>query len=304
MSDRNLKFVAEKLQRELVGADGYKQWLDSGARAVVLDGDSAETAFEYAGYIIDPEQWRRDIGLIYQGLSNRQQPYFCAGLARCIDGISPSLESNDPSINRGRNSERLAIAFLSLAREIRARDALGVLPGLVQTKFPSSQSIYDSALLTWRLMADSHTQVDWHEVFCHVSKAKAELRYRQQYSPVIAFGMCLARPSDFEYFLYRWTPFQEYLVSLAEERDPESKRVLQALLKACKSIEDQGYALPGNKFLSPILLIKAISAGKAPNWQDTLSRAEGIARQEKRKFRGYRPSIPDFLGDLGNAVPA
>ena len=93
-----------------------------------------------------------------------------------------------------------------MAREIKAPETLAKLVTLIHSKFPRSQAIYDAALLTWRIMADSNTQVDWHEEFC--PDGRLELRNRPQYSTLIAFGMCVARPDKDTLFLARLAPAQ------------------------------------------------------------------------------------------------
>lgn len=222
MSEANLQALANFLDTTFTSANDYANWLDTGVRGIVMDGESALTAFEYGDYIIgaEPDAWEKDIRFIHNNLSAKRKALFSAGLASCLDRVGPDPHANNPGREGGRNLERLALSLLSIARDIRAVNSLRCLPNLIQSKFPRSQAVYDSALFAWRVMAYAETENDWHEIFCpNENRDLKEIRFRHSYSPLIAFGMCVAHPEKRHYFLNEWRPLQSHLLHLQEPDD-------------------------------------------------------------------------------------
>ena len=282
MSEENLKYAAMQLAQNFASESEYSTWLDAGVRAIVLDGDTEDTAFRFAEYIIGTEVggWKKDLSFIYRSLPAKHQTYFRAGLAKCLDTVNPELEANDPSRNGGKNPERLAITYLSIAREIKVPEVLGTLPTLFQTKFPRSQAIYDASLLTWRIMADSSSLVDWHDEFCPTDRQ--ELRYRPSYSTLIAFGMCVARPHQANYFLHEWEPLEHYITQLGEETSPENIDKIRSILEAFSMISAYIRGQEMTRLYSPAKMVLDINSGKPRSFSESLSLAGNLARNRRR----------------------
>jgi hypothetical protein len=305
MSEQNLKYVSTQLSQHFTNEGDYATWLDAGMRAIVLDGDTEDTAFRFAEYIIGTEigAWKKDVGFIYRELPSKHQTYFRAGLAKCIDTIMPEIDANDPARNSGKNLERLAITYLSMAREIKAPEVLGMLVTLIQSKFPRSQAIYDAALLTWRVMADSNTQVDWYDEFCPESSNRIELRYRSQYSTLIAFGMCVARPDKTIHFLYCWPPLRHYIVQLWEEPSPEHLEKLSTIFRAYAQLELRNRSLDAVIPNTPIAIIRKAHSGALTAMSQWLKTAEQQAKNMQRSF-SQAANDDSFIGDGMREQPA
>lgn len=297
MSEQNLKYVSTQLSQHFTNEVDYAKWLDAGVRAIVLDGDTEDTAFRFAEYIIGTEigAWKKDVGFIYRALSSKHQTYFRAGLASCIDTITPEIDANDPARNNGKNLERLAITYLSMARAIKAPEVLGMLVTLMQSKFPRSQAIYDATLLTWRVMADSNTQVDWYDEFCPDSSDRIELRYRSQYSTLIAFGMCVARPDKTVHFLYCWSPLRRYIVQLWEEPSPEHLEKLTTIFKAYAQLESRSRSFDVVIPNTQIAIIRKAHSGELTVISQLLRTADQQAKKRQRPFL-YSPTYDSFIG--------
>jgi hypothetical protein len=240
MQKKNLQFVAEILAEKLTRPEDYFVWLNSGVRAIVLNGTHPAKAFDYARGILgaDADAWQKDVVYLAGYLGDRL-PSFHFAIAECLRAVEPDQSANDPSKNDGKNLESLAIALLSLARQLKVSSALQRIEGLIHTKLANSQAVYDAALLTWRIMADYDGETDWIAVFHRATPA--ELRYRNQYSSVLAFGMCVARPSQSEKYLRHWSPLQNYLESLEAEASEKSLVTSTRLVEAIAAVlHDQG----------------------------------------------------------------
>jgi len=305
MSEQNLKYVSAQLSQHFTNEGDYATWLDAGVRAIVLDGGTEDTAFRFAEYIVGTEvgAWKKDIGFIYRGLPHKHQAYFRAGLAKCIDAITPEVEANDPARNSGKNLERLAITYLSMARDIKAPETLGTLVTLIQSKFPCSQAVYDSALLAWRVMADSNTQVDWHNEFCPEPKDRIEVRYRPQYSTLIAFGMCVARPDKSHYFLYQWHPLQRYMVGLGENPTAENIEKLHAIKSAFDQLEWRHRSIKAAAQNTPIGIILNTFSGVPIEYSQLIKIADQQARNMQRPFPNIAANDEQPIGfDMSNQL--
>lgn len=247
MQEKNLQFVAEVLVEKFSRAEEYFVWLNTGVRAIVLNGTHPAKAFDFARGIIgtDADSWQKDIVYLAEHLGQRL-PSFHFAIAECLRNIEPNPMSNDPSTNDGRNLESLVIALLSLARQLKVSSALQRIEGLIHTKLPNSQAVYDAALLTWRIMANYDSDTDWIEVF-HRAR-HAELRYRNQYSSILAFGMCVARPGLTAKYLRNWSPLQHYLESLEADLSNVSQTTSKKLIESIASVLADHGALRGASF--------------------------------------------------------
>lgn len=236
MSEANLEFLANVLATRLVTKADYADWINTGVRAVVLYGVHEAKAFPHAIGLIgaSAESWPSEIGFVADKLRERR-PLFCSALVECIQNIESDRMANDPSASEGQNLERVAMAFLGLARDLRVAGCLQQLSGLIQVKFPRSQAVYDASLTTWRYLASFDTTTDWTEVFLPPTKV-LEVRYRPQYSGVLALGMCVAQPSSARFYLTSWFPFQSYIGFLVEENTAESVAKLKQFVAAYRDV--------------------------------------------------------------------
>lgn len=236
MSEANLEFLANVLATRLVTKADYADWINTGVRAVVLYGVHETKAFPHAIGLIgaSAESWPSEIGFVADKLRERR-PLFCSALVECIQNLESDRTANDPSASDGQNLEQVALVFLGLARDLRVAGCLQQLSGLIQVKFPRSQAIYDASLTTWRYLASFDTTTDWTEVFLPPTKI-SEVRYRPQYSGVLALGMCVAQPSRARFFLTSWIPFQSYIGFLVEENTAQSVAKLKQFVVAYRDV--------------------------------------------------------------------
>jgi hypothetical protein len=214
----NLAHVAGQLMAAPASGDSFRLWLDAGVRAILLDGRSPTTAFDPGLLVIGYQSldWRQDLRRLLALLDERHRMLACDGLRRCLDFLKPEPGADDPSRQGGRNGERLALLYLSLARDWKASETLASLDALIHTKFPASQAVYASALLTWRLMADQDSVTDWRQVFLPANDAAREPRFRPAYAETVASGMCLAQPRHRAVYV-GWPPLAQYKDGLMRE---------------------------------------------------------------------------------------
>ncbi len=213
----NLDFLAGSLARSFDTVDAFRIWLDAGVRTIVMDGQPEVSAFDPGRYIIGCQgpDWRHDLGVLLAKLDQRHRLMLREGLRRCIDFLKPEPAANDPSRGHGHNSERLALVYLSFARDWKTAEVLPALDALIHTKFPASNAVYASSLLTWRVLADQDSTTDWREVFLPFGDAGREPRFQPPYSAAIVAGMCLAQPRNAADYL-DWPPLAHYRQHLVQ----------------------------------------------------------------------------------------
>lgn len=229
MSKDNFQSIADLLAE----TGKYYEWLDSGVRAIIIGNTRESLAFSPGEYIIGATlgNWKKDIGEVLRKLPAGQKPKIDEAILSCLTQVDADTHANAPLRNK---SEQLALAYLSLAREIKSGLCTKAIPTLIQTKFPRSQAVYDSALLTWRVLADYDIKTDWTSVFRanNQNNLDVDIRYREQYSPLIAFGMCASQPSKAEYYLSEWPALQSYLKNLGEEPSETNNKKAREIIEA------------------------------------------------------------------------
>lgn len=274
MSGKNLKYVANKLSQNYLTGQDFFCWLNAGIRAIVLHGKPAATAFDFAQGIIgmEPDSWRNELCFIANQLGSKL-PHFQQGLAECIRQIEPDREANNPGRDRGRNTEKLALTFLAIARELKVAAILQLIPGLIQVKFPKSQAIYDASLLTWRIMASYDTVTNWIAVFCR----PMEFRYRPQYSSLLAFGMCVANPSKSAWYLREWKMLRIYFELLTEDSSERNISLLRQLVDAIDEVRGN----QASSSFSSVELVSDLVGGRPIELTRRLYQSEQSARGER-----------------------
>jgi hypothetical protein len=292
MSETNLKFIVDQLVSKGLDAGGYKNWLSAGTNAIVMEAADPAEAFTPGAYVIgaNADTWKQDIAFIYRQLPSGQQAHFRSGFQSCVALLNPDRDGNDPSRNNSKNSERLALDYFSMARDMRIAEVLDKIEGLIEVKFPKSQAVYDSALLTWRVMADWDTETDWRNIF--FPSYREEPRFRLQYSPIVAFGMCVAQPSRIREFLYYWRPLQHYVSQLAEELSITSRVKLLKIIDAYRKLgmpEEMGIA-------TPIGMAMAGLSGKLPPLAQILMSADKSAYAEMRELPMLASNDAQYAG--------
>ena len=290
MQEKNLRFVAEILVEKFSRPEEFFIWLNSGMRAIILNGTQPAKAFEFARGIIgnDPDSWQKEVVYVAEQLGDRL-PSFHFAITECLRVIEPDPMANDPSTNNGQNLESLAIALLSLVRQLKVSSALKLIEGLIHTKLRHSQAVYDAALLTWRIMANHDSETDWISVFYRTKPA--ESRFRNQYSSILSFGMCVARPGQTEKFLRNWPPLQNYLESLEADASAESRVISEKIVVAIAAVLSEHGALNGKFFAKSDIYIAEVS-GHPLQWGWGLEESAKAATQCRRQLpRRSRPSI-------------
>jgi hypothetical protein len=249
-SGTNLDFLARQLAESLRSVEDFRLWLDAGVRAIVFDGQPEMSAFDPGRFIIGCQgpNWRHDLSMLLAKLDQRHQLLFRGALRRCLESLRPEQRANDPSRNRGSNGERLALLYLAFAREWKASEVLLALDGLIRTKFPRSDAIYASSLLTWRMLADQDSEIDWRHVFLPFGDFHREPRFKLGHSATIVAGMCLAQPRRAAEYL-EWPPFTRYRKLLVQDLSGEK---ITEYLRTTQLRSAFGGAEPGSADTRPL----------------------------------------------------
>jgi hypothetical protein len=254
--------VAAAIQSKLETSDDYYGWLKVGVGDIVLREVLPPLAF---GYLIGKThtQWRDDLHCVYKKLSERGQHAFRIGIAKCLKFLNVDEQervSNQPIKNGGKNVEQLALIFIEMVREYKVGEAMKYLPILLETKFPISRALYDASLLTWRLMPDAEPDVNWIDVF---SNAK-ETRFQPKYSGILALGMCVAQPSQSQYFLTEWQPLRQFFAEIPSSQDEGLKRYARRLFDATNAVLDEN-DVNGSSAVSVLEVLNLSYTGKPLN---------------------------------------
>ena len=277
MSEANLEFLANVLATRLNTKTDYADWINTGIRAIVLYGVHEAKAFPHAIGLIgaSADSWPSELCFVADKLRERR-PLFCSALVECIQNLESDRMANDPSASEGQNLEQVAMAFLGLARDLRVAGCLQQLGGLIQVKFPRSQAIYDASLTTWRYLASFDTITDWTEVFLPPTNMP-EVRYRPQYSGVLALGMCVAQPSRARFFLTSWIPFQGYIGLLVEENTAQSVAKLNQFVVAYRQVLSPTSRDTVWGFGGALGALAEVSSGRQPKFAERLVAAAALA---------------------------
>jgi hypothetical protein len=299
--ETNLDHLARTLTEIMVSGESFRLWLDSGVRAIALDGQSEVSAFDPGRCVIGCQgpDWRHDLGALLGKLGQRHQLMMRDGLRRCLDFLKPEAAANDPSRANGRNGERLALTYLSLAREWKAAEVLVALDGLIHTKFPASQVVYASALLTWRMLADQDSAIDWRVVFLPGDDAARETRFKPSYSETLVSGMCLAQPRNAAGYL-SWRPFVDYMDGLVRDLVGDNVHQFTRIARFCQEVALRVLPHVDGATLTPFEAVDHLVTGEASGIRSALARARAGAAQIRRALPS---SAAGFAGRVSRPPP-
>lgn len=228
----NLEHLARDLQD--FRDDDFANWFEIGLTKIVFEEDSPERAFSPGELVIGASSvdWRDEVLAVLAFLPASARANAVRGFVKCVRGISPQPQADDPNLNEGKNWEMYAIEVMRLVRELRAplceREAtpLDMLQQLLTITFPNSQAILDEGLLLWRAFAHQMTGVEeWQRIF------DLHVKFVDSYAPLVAFTLALCKPDNAFRFLAKWPRLRQYRSALATDGfgDNASKDQLEQL---------------------------------------------------------------------------
>lgn len=299
----NLKPLAGELSK--FTEENFSAWIEKAMIRMVIEGKPEETCFSPGELIIgtSPYGWRDDLFAVIALLEDSAKACAVRGIIDCFDGVAPRPDDNDVTANGGRNWEQYVAELMRLVRDLRPplcdREAtpLGALHQLLTLTFPNSQAVLDEGLVLWRAFAHQIKDDDeWATTFMQHS------RFRDEYTPLVAFAHVVRFPSKALYYLSKWTPYRQYRRKLLHEavEDSNAKDSLQELYGATDNVvqyaNDRGLRIgyeeiatdPTYSFHSPVAFLNSFKERQA---RSSIVSAEKMARSRPAR------SIADFTED-------
>ena len=231
---KNILASMPRILTHFSSSNDYSIWLMNGMELLFGDDDSKTfSAFRYFEFIItERESWLNDLKFIFQNLPENHQSMMRQGCFDCFIGRPIYLEEKNQ--NKCLPIEIIvAEKYMKLVEYLLRPDQIfPVFENLILKVFPQSQSVFDMALISFRIQSKPCLVGEWDELFCP-SVDRVEDRWQNLYSPVVAFGMCNIYPHKAGFFLEEWIPLQEYLQFLVncQEEDKNKEKFVYLCTK-------------------------------------------------------------------------
>lgn len=236
----NLRPLAEELQSYSVG--DFSGWIQDALTRMIIEGKQAAEVFSPGELIVgvSPISWRDDFYALIALLEPSVRGMLVRGVVNSFNGIAAFQDDNNVSANDGRNWERLTVELMRLTRDLRAplceieATPLDALKKLITVQFPKSRAVLEEGLLLWRAFAHQIARpAEWEKVF------EAHPRFREEYSPLVAFAHVVRFPEYAQFYLSNWSIYRQYRLNLLSSRAEArafAKSTLEALFTATENV--------------------------------------------------------------------